>query len=307
MKQTEITAVRKCMRELVRELGLMRRGTTGSTLSPLQCHVLLELREENLGVTELARRLRTEKSSMSRTLANLEASGLVARFPDAHDKRGVLFSLTEFGEESVASLNVSVDQFFSDAMSLLSDNELAGVKRSALDFTRALASARKQRDMAVVIRPITSEDNQAIAEVIRQSFRDNKIDHLEGVSLHDPQLSKLSEVYQGDQAGYWVAEIDSRVVGGVGIAQLQGADKPYCEMQKLYLDKAFTGLGIGRRLIALSIEKAREMGYQYCYLETLEELSSAVSLYEDFGFELLAESLGDTGHNSCEIRMLKTL
>jgi putative acetyltransferase len=162
-------------------------------------------------------------------------------------------------------------------------------------------------DSEITIRPITAEDDSSIAAVIRKSFRDNKIDHLPGVSLHDPALNHLSAAYNGINSRYWVVEVKQQIVGGVGIAPLQGAGKEYCEMQKLYLDSSVTGIGLGRRLISLSIEKAKEFGYHYCYLETLNELSAAVSLYEAFGFEHLVSSLGNTGHNSCEICMLKHL
>ena len=159
----------------------------------------------------------------------------------------------------------------------------------------------------ITIRPITPEDNSAIADVIRNSFIDNKIDHLEGVSLHDPALASLSHAYTSENSGYWVATLNDQVVGGVGVAQLLGASEEYGEMQKLYLDKSVLGIGLGRCLIDLSIKKAREFGYKYLYLETLEELSSAVSLYEQFGFEHIEGSIGNTGHGSCEICMLKTL
>ncbi|MDW6017826.1 GNAT family N-acetyltransferase [Vibrio plantisponsor] len=159
----------------------------------------------------------------------------------------------------------------------------------------------------ITIRPITPEDNSAIADVIRNSFIDNKIDHLEGVSLHDPALASLSHAYTSEKSGYWVATLNDQVVGGVGVAQLLGASEEYGEMQKLYLDKSVLGIGLGRCLIDLSIKKAREFGYKYLYLETLEELSSAVSLYEQFGFEHIEGSIGNTGHGSCEICMLKTL
>lgn len=159
----------------------------------------------------------------------------------------------------------------------------------------------------ITIRPITPEDNSAIADVIRNSFIDNKIDHLEGVSLHDPALASLSHAYTSENSGYWVATLNDQVVGGVGVAQLLGASEEYGEMQKLYLDKSVLGIGLGRCLIDLSIKKAKEFGYIYLYLETLEELSSAVSLYEQFGFEHIEGCIGNTGHGSCEICMLKTL
>nr|WP_245163524.1 GNAT family N-acetyltransferase [Buttiauxella gaviniae] len=64
---------------------------------------------------------------------------------------------------------------------------------------------------------------------------------------------------------------------------------------------------MGRRMISFIMTQAAAMGYQSCYLETLDELKDAVRLYEIFGFRHLAKRLGDTGHNSCGICMLKKL
>ncbi|ATF94412.1 transcriptional regulator SlyA [Cedecea neteri] len=307
MHTNEIEEFRAALREMVRELGMLNRKSSGTDLSPLQSHILIELDREPAGVTELARRLCVEKSSISRTLRGLEDANLLARTQDESDGRAAVFNLSHEGATVLKDLTEHANDFTAQALSLASDSEKQQIYQSVKSLTRALANARSQRDLHVQIRPICSEDNHAIAEVIRQSFRDNKIDHLEGVSLHDPALNDLTSAYQKSGSGYWVVEREGKILGGVGIAPLQGAGEEYCELQKLYLDSSATGLGLGRRLMALAIERAEAFGYRYCYLETLNELSSAVSLYEAFGFKHLDGSLGNTGHNSCEICMLKTL
>ncbi|MBB6054771.1 bifunctional helix-turn-helix transcriptional regulator/GNAT family N-acetyltransferase [Tolumonas osonensis] len=307
MRTEEIEMFRTSLREMVRELGMLNRNSSGTDLSPLQSHVLIELNKNPAGVTELAQRLCTEKSSISRTIRSLEKVGLVFRMQDKQDGRAANFRLSESGSKAHETINNNANAFISDALLLASESEIESITSNVIGLTSALKNARKQRELNIVIRPITAADNDHIAEVIRKSFRDNKIDHLEGVSLHDPVLSNLTDAYKAEKSGYWVAIANGTLVGGVGIAQLQGAGEEYCEMQKLYLDKSVIGIGLGRRLIALSIEKAKEFGYSYCYLETLNELSSAVSLYESFGFKHLDGRLGNTGHGGCGICMLKAL
>lgn len=307
MQTNEIEAFRAALREMVRELGMLNRKSSGTDLSPLQSHILIELDREPAGVTELARRLCVEKSSISRTLRGLESANLLARTQDESDGRATVFNLSHEGVVALKDLTEHANDFTAQALSLASDSEKQQIYQSVKSLTRALVNARSQRDLQVQIRPIRPEDNLAIADVIRQSFRDNKIDHLEGVSLHDPALNDLTSAYQKPGSGYWVVEHEGKILGGVGIAPLQGAGEEYCELQKLYLDSSVTGIGLGRRLMALAIQQAEAFGYRYCYLETLDELSSAVPLYEAFGFKHLDGSLGNTGHNSCEICMLKTL
>jgi putative acetyltransferase len=52
---------------------------------------------------------------------------------------------------------------------------------------------------------------------------------------------------------------------------------------------------------------AKEAGYEQVYLETLPELSNAVSMYEKLGYNRLPKSLGNSGHDGCSIWMLKNL
>ncbi|WP_180161684.1 bifunctional helix-turn-helix transcriptional regulator/GNAT family N-acetyltransferase [Acinetobacter sp. YH12040] len=309
MQTQETELFRASFREMVRELGMLSRKTIGTDLSPLQSHILIELNNSKygLGVTELAKILCVEKSSISRTLKTLEKDELLLRKISPSDARSMTFTLTEKGKSILFEINKYANQFTSEALTLSSESELQQLSLTIKNFVKTLKNARKQREIGLNIRPIEPKDNEAIAAVIRQSFIDNKIDHLEGVSLNDPCLNHLSEVYTANGSGYWVIEIDGIVKGGVGIAPLLGAGKEYCELQKLYIDSSLTGLGVGRRLINLAIDKAAEYGYQYCYLETLEELGAALGLYESFDFKMLDKRIGDTGHNSCGICMLKDL
>jgi putative acetyltransferase len=43
------------------------------------------------------------------------------------------------------------------------------------------------------------------------------------------------------------------------------------------------------------------------YLETTAELNVAIPLYEKLGYRYTEQSMGESGHFGCEIRMLKAL
>jgi putative acetyltransferase len=75
----------------------------------------------------------------------------------------------------------------------------------------------------------------------------------------------------------------------------------------MYLLPQTRGLGLGRLLIEKCMHFARLQGYTQIYLETMPELKKAVSIYEKLGFSSLTSPLGNTGHYSCSIYMLKHL
>ncbi|NQY44025.1 MAG: GNAT family N-acetyltransferase, partial [Legionellales bacterium] len=98
-----------------------------------------------------------------------------------------------------------------------------------------------------------------------------------------------------------------KVVGGAGISQLENTTDNICELQKMYFLPQARGKGLGARMMMNCLEKAKYLGYEKCYLETLPYMKSAVKLYEKTDFKVLDKPLGDTGHYSCSEWMIKEL
>ena len=95
-------------------------------------------------------------------------------------------------------------------------------------------------------------------------------------------------------------EESGRVLGGGGISSFTCSLGACCELQKMYMLPEARGKGWGSKLIDKLLLEAKNMSYQFCYLETLKSMSQAVSLYQQKGFELLESPLGDSGHNACD-------
>ncbi len=157
-----------------------------------------------------------------------------------------------------------------------------------------------------IIRPIAKEDNFEIAKIIRAVLEDFDIPKV-GSAYADPSLNDMFSAYQGSGAAYFVVEMDGRIVGGAGIAQLENYDGPICELQKMYYLPEARGRGIGTKMMEICLQEARAMGYEKCYLETMPYMIAAQKLYERSGFKYIDGPMGDTGHYACKTHMLKTL
>ena len=156
------------------------------------------------------------------------------------------------------------------------------------------------------IREIQFNDNLQLETLIKFIFIDLHLP-LTGTVYEDEEITRLFESYQEKNAIYFVIEEEGQVKGGAGIKALNSEAPSICELQKMYITTEQRGKGYGKKLMVSCLEAAKSMGYKQCYLETLPELKTAQKLYEQYGFEYLETSIGNTGHNSCSVRMLKTL
>jgi putative acetyltransferase len=150
----------------------------------------------------------------------------------------------------------------------------------------------------IVIRRIEPADDRVVRQIIIEVMGELGATG-EGFSDQDAELSSMSAAYDGADAAYLVAELDGEIVGGAGIGPLAGAEAGVCELRKMYLLPAARGLGLGRRMLEMCLQSARDLGYRKCYLETLAQMDSAQELYERFGFLPLEAPMGDTGHFGC--------
>ena len=158
----------------------------------------------------------------------------------------------------------------------------------------------------MIIRPIEKKDNAQIAQTIRTVLIELNVPKV-GTAYADPHLDYLFETYDKPKAIYFVVETEGKIIGGAGISQLENSKENICELQKMYFLQEARGKGIGFKMIEKCLEKAIEFGYSSCYLETLPEMKAAQNLYNKFGFEYLCSPMGNTGHTTCPVWMLKEL
>jgi len=158
-----------------------------------------------------------------------------------------------------------------------------------------------------IIREIQPGDNAQIESVIRACFHEFKIP-LVGTAYEDEETPRMYESFQNDNDIYFVIELNGEVLGGGGIKPLKDfEDEDVCEIQKMYFSPKVRGNGYGKILFEKCVQAARNLGYKKCYLESASQLKAAIHIYESFGFKHLEGALGNTGHFSCGVWMIKDL
>ncbi|HRN58500.1 MAG TPA: GNAT family N-acetyltransferase [Agriterribacter sp.] len=156
------------------------------------------------------------------------------------------------------------------------------------------------------IRQVKEADNPSLAALIRSAFEEYSAPQ-QGTVYSDPTTDRLFQLFQKDKAILWVAEAEDTITGCCGIYPTEGLPEQYVELVKFYISPHARGKGIGKELMAKNIESAENFGYTTLYIESMPEFSTAVMLYEKYGFTHIRQPLGNSGHTSCTIWMVKDL
>ena len=160
--------------------------------------------------------------------------------------------------------------------------------------------------MQLQIRKIIREDNPFIEKIIRSVLEEHGVNK-PGTAYYDESLKNMNEAYSVSGSIYYVGIVNGNIIGGAGVYPTEGLPDGTCELIKMYILPEARGKGFGKALVDTCFEFAEEQGYKNMYLETMEELKNAVSMYEKSGFSLLPGALGNTGHFACTIRMIKAI
>jgi putative acetyltransferase len=150
----------------------------------------------------------------------------------------------------------------------------------------------------LTIRPIAPRDDADVARIIRSVMPEFGASG-PGFAIMDPEVDHMSRAYTRPGAIYFVVCDGDTVLGGGGVAPLDGGDADVCELRKMYFLPEARGRGAGQALLERCLAAARELGYRRCYLETLTGMDAAQRLYQKMGFRRIEAAMGHTGHFGC--------
>jgi putative acetyltransferase len=156
----------------------------------------------------------------------------------------------------------------------------------------------------ITLRAVEPTDNGILAKIIRGVFIEHDAPQ-HGTVYSDPTTNDLYQYFQTAKAQLWVAELNGEIAGCCGIYPTEGLAKTCTELVKFYIHQSTRSKGVGKALMEKCVESALEFGYKEMYLESLPHFAKAVSIYETQGFETLNQPLGNSGHTTCNIWMVK--
>jgi len=102
----------------------------------------------------------------------------------------------------------------------------------------------------------------------------------------EQELAGLPGDYCPPEGRLLLAKYEGQLAGCVALHKINDS---ICEMKRLYLRPQFRGKGLGRVLADRVIAEARQIGYRFMRLDTVEPvMKDAVAVYRKIGFKEIA-------------------
>lgn len=99
------------------------------------------------------------------------------------------------------------------------------------------------------------------------------------------ELSRIGAVFSAAKNNaFWVVTAEDQIIGMFGL-ESRGPDTT--ELRRMYLDRAYRGRGIARRMLACAESRARDLGFTTMILSTAEIQRAALAFYRKHAYRLV--------------------
>lgn len=289
-----VEAIRAVSRTMVREWGFMGGDFAGTDLSPSAAHALIEIETGGITARDLGACLHLEKSSISRMLRKLVASGDVEEKTSEADGRAKILSLTTSGEKRVAAIHAFARAQVADALGRLPPGQIRTVLDGLRLYTRALSTQADTRTATPPMKIIDGYRPGLIARITqmhalyyaRESGFGQRFESVVAAGLAD-----FCNRLDNPPNAIWMAMQGGIITGSVAI---DGEDMGgnIAHLRWFIVDDGIRGNGIGRRLLSAALAFVDEKAFAETHLWTFSGLSAARHLYEFHGFTCVEERPG---------------
>lgn len=282
-----VAEVRRFNRFYTRLIGLLDPHLPDSGLSLPEGRVLYEVATQGeTTAAELSRCPQMDKAQLSRLLRVLSSRRLLRSQVDPRHAKRRLLSLTAAGQVAFRALDHGTRLRMTHVLEPLRDTQrdkLVSSLRSAQGLFEKLEAAPP----AVRLRaPVPGDIGWVIhrqAVLYAQEYDwDWTYEALIARILGD-----FATQFDPGREDAWIAERGGNVVGSIFL--MRGDSPEVAKLRLLYVEPGARGLGLGRRLVEVCIERARALGYRRLTLWTNDVLLAARHIYESTGFRLVRQ------------------
>lgn len=268
-----VERLRSFNRSFTQRIGVLDESFLGTGRPLGESRLLFEVGPGGAGVLELRTRLGLDSGYLSRLLRRLEVSGLVEVRDDPDDGRRRLVRLTDAGRSEWEVLDRRSDALAEQLLAPLGDDQRS-------ELSECLARAERLV-RAATLRFEAVDPTDARATHALTTYGAELEDRFPTGFLGAELLTSGLDGFAPPNGAFVVASTDGATIACGGLAR---HDDTSGELKRMWVDRAWRGLGLGRRMLVDLEARAADTGYRRVVLDTNLTLTEAIALYESSGY-----------------------
>lgn len=272
MNKEEI--IRKEIRLIIRELGLLNHNCFNANLTLAQAHILNYLKQN--GITpfnELLVQLGIDKASLSRILSNLETKNYIQMKKSEMDKRMKDIYILPLGMEAINEGDSRANEYINQILNLGCGDDIENIIKAFRTFRiLALKNNLKKNDSRISIERISENYLEDATKLAIEVFT-NEQNIPEDLVPLDQALKPI----------WWGARVGEDIVGVV--AAWKENDKWH--WGRFAVDKKVRGMGIGEKIAVFSLKEIFNNSTDEIYSEARDV---TVKMLMKFGCKITGEA-----------------
>ncbi|OPJ64368.1 bifunctional helix-turn-helix transcriptional regulator/GNAT family N-acetyltransferase [Clostridium oryzae] len=272
MNKEEI--IRKEIRLIVRELGLLNRNCFNSDMTLAQAHILNYLRQNGkTPFNELLINLGIDKASLSRIISNLEAKNYLELKKSEIDKRMKDICILPLGMAAINDGDYKANKFINEILNLgdIEDTE---------DIIRAFRAFR----ILALKNNLNKNDSRILVERISENYMADAIKLAIEVFTNEQGIpAELVPVNDNLKPIWWCARVGEDIIGVAAAWK----EKDKWHWGRFAVDKRLRGMGIGQKIAIFSLKEIFNSYTEEIYIEARD---ATVNMLMKFGCKVIGEA-----------------
>jgi DNA-binding MarR family transcriptional regulator/ribosomal protein S18 acetylase RimI-like enzyme len=267
-----VAQVRRFNRTVTQRIGVLNENFLASDRSLGQNRLLWEIGADGCDIRSLRERLDLDSGYVSRLLRALEAAGFVVVESSPTDGRIRIARLTTAGRGELAELDKRSDDAAAAILQPLNDRQRSRLVTAMAEVERLLIAS------TVEVRECDPRHRDA-RFCLQTYYEELAVRFLDG---YDPAVSPVADAEMTPPAGLLlVASLHGEPVGCGALIFYPDA---VGLVKRMWVAPSVRGLGLGRRLLYELEDRGRANGVRLMRLETRDELTEAIRMYETSGY-----------------------
>lgn len=286
----EVESIRKELRLIVREIGLLSHNCLNSGMTLAQAHVLNYLKQNGITpFSELLLELGIDKASLSRILNNLVSKNYIKMENSSTDKRTKCVSILSLGIEAAEKADYEANKYMSKIFSY-----------NNIEMARDIMKSLREFHILALKNNIINNKLRIKIERLPENYKEYAIRLATEVFTYEQNIpEQLIPIKEELKPIWWCARVGEDVIGVVA----SWTENNHCHWGRFAVDKRLRGLGIGKRIAIISLSEIFTLNIEKVFIEARD---ITVKLLGEFGCKILGESIDFYGEPVTPIVITKS-